>query len=166
MKPTIATPLCPPDSLRSSPSNAPGPSFVTDFSLPAAKAVYAPAARAKRRTKAAANVDGAALAAGAEGGAAAALALAADGAFEPFAGDLEEAWPLEAWPFMGSASTSSESDAASVAFPALALPAALEGDPFGRCGGGLFVGRAGGMGSAWTPKASNWGANETQRGTI
>ena len=39
VKPTIATPVCPPDSLMSSPSNAPGPSFVTDFSLPGAKAV-------------------------------------------------------------------------------------------------------------------------------
>ena len=48
----------------------------------------------------------------------------------------------------GSESTSSsDSDAAtdaSVAFPALALPAALLGVPFGRCGGGLFVGRAAG----------------------
>ena len=43
-----------------------------------------------------------------------------------------------------SESTSS-SDDASVAFPALALPAALLGVPFGRCGGGLFVGRAGGI---------------------
>ena len=150
VKPTIATPVCPPDSLRSSPSNAFGPSFGTDFSLPGAKAVYAPAARARRSTRAAANVDGAALAAGAEGGAAAALALAAGGALEPFAGDLPlEAWPF--WPFMGSAS--SESDAASVAFPALALPAALVG--VGRCGAGLLLGRAGGMGTdAWTPKAS------------
>ena len=150
MKPTIATPVCPPDSLRSSPSNAFGPSFGTDFSLPGAKAVYAPAARARRSTRAAANVDGAALAAGADG---AALTLAAGGALEPFAGDLPlEAWPF--WPFMGSAS--SESDAASVAFPALALPAALVG--VGRCGAGLLLGRAGGMGSvgtdAWTPKAS------------
>ena len=145
VKPTIATPVCPPDSLRSSPSNAFGPSFGTDFSLPGAKAVYAPAARARRSTRAAANVDGAALAAGADGGAAAALALAAGGALEPFAGDLPlEAWPF--WPFMGSAS--SESDAASVAFPALALPAALVG--VGRCGAGLLLGRAGGMGR-WAP---------------
>ena len=95
VNPTIATPVCPPDSLRFSPSNAFGPSFGTDFSLPGAKTVYAPAARARRSTRTAPNVDGAALAAGAEGAAAAAFALTADGALEPLAaalaGDLAEA---------------------------------------------------------------------------
>lgn len=95
MNPTIATPVCPPDSLRFSPSNAFGPSFGTGFSLLGAKTVYAPAARARKSTRTAPIVAGAALAAGAEGAAAAALALTADGALEPlaaaFAGDLEEA---------------------------------------------------------------------------
>ena len=100
MNPTTATPVCPPDSLRLSPSNAFGPSFGTGFSLPGVKTVYAPAARARRSTMTAPTVDGAALAAGAEGAAAAALALTADDALEPlaaaFAGDFEEVEEEEA----------------------------------------------------------------------
>ena len=89
--PTIATPVCPPDSLRLSPSKAFGPSVGTGFSLLGFKTVYAPAARARRSTRKAPTATGGALAAGAEGDRAAVGALAAGGTLEPlvtFAGDL------------------------------------------------------------------------------
>jgi len=93
MNPTIATPVCPPDTLSFSPSNAFGPSLGTGLSLPGVKTRYAPAARARRSTSTAPTTVGGALATGGEGEGAAAGFLAAGGieSFAAFAGDLEEA---------------------------------------------------------------------------